>query len=62
MTLAETHGLRRYDAVQLAAALEDRTHRLAVGLAPLTFVSADHALNGAAQAEGLLAEDPNAHS
>ena len=50
MLLAEQHGLRAYDAMQLAA-----------GLPAVTFISADTALNAAAIAEGLTIEDPNAH-
>ena len=61
MHLAETHGLRGYDAVQLGAALEDHSLRLAVNVPPLTFVSADKILNAAANAEGLTVDDPNAH-
>ena len=61
MDLAEARGLRGYDAVQLAAAKEDFFLRLATNMAPLTFVSADQALNTAANAEGLLVDDPNAH-
>lgn len=61
MTLAEQHGLRGYDAVQLAAALGLQAVRHIMGLPPLTFVSADSDLNTAAQAEGLIVDDPNAH-
>ena len=61
MTLAETHGLRGYDAVQLAAACEVNAFCVVHGLPPLTFVSADSALNTAATGEGLLVDDPNAH-
>jgi hypothetical protein len=61
MGLAETHALRGYDAVQLAAALEVNIHCLAMGLPPLTLVSADGTLNAAAIAEGLAVEDPNTH-
>ena len=59
MSLAETHGLRGYDAIQLAAALQVRARceRLAIAL---TFVSADKELNAAARAEDLAVEDPNA--
>jgi hypothetical protein len=54
--MADTHALRAYDAVQLAAALEIRT------LAPpLTLISADQELNAAATAEGLAVDDPNTH-
>jgi uncharacterized protein len=61
MLLARSHGLRAYDAVQLSAALDiQRDHRQA-GLAPITLVSADQALNDAATAEGLAVEDPRAH-
>ena len=61
MMLAETHGLRGYDAVQLAAACEVNAFCAVSGLPPLTFVSADRELNTAATGEGLLMEDPNAH-
>jgi predicted nucleic acid-binding protein len=58
---ARRHGLRAYDAVQLAAAHEaNRIYRTA-GLGPVTLVSADQELNAAATAEGLTVEDPNAH-
>jgi predicted nucleic acid-binding protein len=60
MTLAETHGLRGYDAVQLAAGLYVRPLRRSSRL-PLIFVSADARLNAAAAAEGLTVDDPNAH-
>jgi uncharacterized protein len=59
MILAERHGLRGYDAVQLAAALELQTTLTASGLPTLTLVSADAELNAAAVAEGLMVEDPN---
>ena len=61
MRLAEAHRLRGYDAVQLAAAVELHTARVAAGLPPLVFVSADLALHAAAAREGLLVDDPNAH-
>jgi predicted nucleic acid-binding protein len=59
--LAETHALRGYDAVQLAAALEVNIERAAIGLSAITLISADAALNVAAAAEGLAVDDPNAH-
>lgn len=59
MALSETHSLRGYDAVQLAAALEVHKYCLALGMPVLTLISADTALNTAALAEGLLVEDPN---
>lgn len=49
MMLAETHGLRGYDAVQLAAACEVNAFYVAHGLPSLTVVSADSELNAAAK-------------
>ena len=62
MRLAEKHGLRGYDAVQLAAAESINTLCIANGLPHLTFVSADKELNIAAVSEGLFVENPNNHS
>jgi len=59
--LAETHGLRAYDAVQLAAALQVENERRAFGISGMILVSADHDLNAAALAEGMTVEDPNTH-
>ncbi len=61
MTLAEKHGLRGYDAVQLASAVEANNARVRVGLAPLVFVAADSDLLAAAVAEGFMTENPNNH-
>jgi uncharacterized protein len=61
MMLAQIHGLRGYDAVQLAAALEVHSLRPSALLPPLTLVSADVELNAAARAEGLMVDDPNSH-
>lgn len=61
MDLAETHGLRGYDAVQCAVAVALPQVRQARGMPALTLVSADVALNTAAAAEGLLVADPNAY-
>ena len=61
MTLAETHGLRGYDAVQLAAACEVNAFYIVHGLPPLSVISADSDLNSAVTAEGLLVNDPTAH-
>jgi predicted nucleic acid-binding protein len=61
MTLAETHALRGYDAVQLAAAVEVNTRGITLGLPVLTLVSADGELNVAATTEGVTVEDPNIH-
>ena len=61
MLKARKRRLRAYDAVQLAAALEIRQQRHEAGFGPMVLVSADRDLNAAAQAEGLLVEDPNSH-
>ncbi len=60
-TLAEKHGLRGYDAVQLATAAEASAIRDSLGLARLVFVSADDSLNTSAQSEGILTDNPNHH-
>ncbi len=59
MILAETHGLRGYDAIQLAAGCTVNTLCVSSGLAPIIFVSADNELNVAASNEGLIVENPN---
>lgn len=59
--LAQQHGLRAYDAVQLAAALDTSRIVSQVETIELTLVSADVELNAAAGAEGLRVEDPNNH-
>lgn len=59
--LAKKYALRSDDAVQLAAALETEKERVAVGLPTLILLSADHELNAAAIAEGLMVDDPNNH-
>lgn len=59
--LIRKHTLRAYDAVQLAAAIEVQQLRTASNLSGLTLVSADKELNAAAEAEGLIVEDPNDH-
>jgi predicted nucleic acid-binding protein len=61
MLSARRHGLRAYDSVQLAAALEANRIYQTAGLGPMTLVSADQELNAAATASGLSVEDPNAH-
>lgn len=61
MSLAETHALRGYDAVQLATALELNDRRVARRWPPLTLLSADLELNAAASSEGLLVDNPNLH-
>lgn len=57
--LTDLYILRGYDAVQLAAALEANAERALRGLSSLVFISADAELNTAAQAEGLIVENPN---
>jgi predicted nucleic acid-binding protein len=54
--LARTHGLRGYDAVQLAAALDVWSQ-----IPTTVLVSADGDLNAAATAEGMAVDDPNTH-
>ena len=61
MRVAQKHALHGYDAVQLACVLEINRQHIAVGLPPVTLISADTELNTAAMAEGLLVEDPNNH-
>ena len=61
MLLAEKHGLRGYDAMQLAASLEVHVRYVAAGLPAVTCVSADTELNAAAIAEGLPIADPHTH-
>jgi uncharacterized protein len=60
-TLAQTRGLRAYDAVQLAAALDTSRVVSQVDSTEITLVSAALELNAAAAAEGLPVEDPNNH-
>ncbi|NET61653.1 MAG: type II toxin-antitoxin system VapC family toxin [Symploca sp. SIO2E6] len=59
MRLAELHGLRGYDAIQLAAGIAINQLCLANSLLPVIFVSADKELNTAASNEGLIVENPN---
>ena len=61
MTLAETHALRGYDAVQLAAALHTQARRQAGTLPALSLITADKDLLAAGAAEGLAVDDPNNH-
>ena len=61
MSLAQEQGLRGYDAIQLAAVSELHTLRNTIGLAALTFLSADSGLNRVAALEGLTTDDPNTH-
>lgn len=61
VSLAETHSLRAYDAVQLAAALQLHAQRTLLTLPSMQLISADRELNAAAIAEGLAVDDPNNH-
>jgi uncharacterized protein len=55
------HPLRSYDALHLTTALFINQQLVQAGAAPLTFLSADNRLNGAAHAEGLSVDNPNNH-
>jgi predicted nucleic acid-binding protein len=59
--LTQRRPLRAYDAVQLTAALRIAVERAATGMTPFTFLCSDVRLTAAAQAEGLLTDDPNSH-
>jgi predicted nucleic acid-binding protein len=59
--LLESHPLRAYDAVHLAAAEIANQRLVANNLAPLTFISADNRLNDAASTEGLAVDNPKHH-
>jgi len=62
MDLVETYGLRAYDAVQLATALQVQAECHLASTPEPTFLSADTNLNAAATAEGLAVDNPNLHS
>jgi uncharacterized protein len=62
MLLARLHGLRAYDAVQLATVLEFNRSNQEAGFGSVTLVSADRELNTAATTEGLTIDDPNSHT
>lgn len=59
--LLESHTLKAYDAIQLAAALESNSRLSAVGVSPLTFISADQQLLNVAVIVGLVVDNPNQH-
>ena len=61
MQLSEKHFLRGYDSVQLSIALELEKRFMTQKFSPIIFISADNALNSAAQAEGLAIDNPNNH-
>jgi hypothetical protein len=60
--LTRRQKLRGYDAIHLACALFLEHTLLRQDLPGLIFVSADQDLLTAAQAEGLLTDDPNLHA
>ncbi|WP_414621758.1 type II toxin-antitoxin system VapC family toxin [Calothrix sp. CCY 0018] len=62
IALAQSRGLRGYDAVQLAAGSTVNDLCIANNLPPIIFVSADNELNTAATNEGLTVENPNNYS
>ena len=59
--LTQLHPLKAYDAVQLAVALRHGQTLAGYGFS-LIFVSGDNTLVTAARAEGLLTDNPFAHS
>jgi predicted nucleic acid-binding protein len=59
--LVRRYGLRSFEAIQLAAALDISYQRASVGLSQVIFVSADAKLNQAAISETLRVENPNDH-
>ena len=59
--LVRKHPLRAYDAIQLAAALRVRSMLIPMKISPLVFLAADKQLLIAAQAEGLVTDNPNHH-
>jgi predicted nucleic acid-binding protein len=61
MLLAERHGLRGYDAVQLSAALTVEGEGRAAGVPGIVFLSADDQQLRVARAEGLAVDNPNDH-
>ena len=61
MALIRRHGLRGYDAVQLAVALHLRDRGRVFGRPDPLLITADRELTAAALAEGLAVDDPNNH-
>ena len=59
MDLARLHGLRGYDAIQLATAVFTASYRFEQQAETVILVSSDGELNQAATAEGLMVFDPN---
>ena len=61
MALSARHGLRGYDAVQLAAALFLRDQCRQSNLPDPLLITSDKEMIAAAQAEGFVVDDPNRH-
>lgn len=61
ISLVPKHGLRGYDAIQLATAISISSNLVASRMPALVFVSGDKGLNKAASIEGLTVENPNDH-
>ncbi len=62
IALTRRQKLRGYDAIHLACALFLQETLLNHHLPPPVLLSADQELSAAAQAEGLMTDDPNLHS
>ncbi len=61
VALSLRYRLRGYDAVQLATAISAMPDLVAAGHTAITFVSSDADLLDAAQAAGLITDNPNLH-
>jgi hypothetical protein len=61
MRLTQAHGLRGYDAVQLATTLFLRDQCRLLGQSDPVMITADVELAVASAAGGLTVKDPNAH-
>jgi predicted nucleic acid-binding protein len=59
--LLERHPLRAYDAIHLATALTAHQFLVSEGHPALVFLSSDDRLIRAANAEGLVSDNPNRH-
>jgi uncharacterized protein len=59
--LVVQHGLRAYDAVQLATALMLDQASVRIGDGPILFVTSDHELEAVAIASGLQTDNPRRH-
>lgn len=59
--LAESYGLRGYDAVQFASAIEAHAGRARLRLPPLVMLTSDKDLLRAAPFEGIATDNPEVH-